>query len=123
EEHQPRRVAVDPVHDEGSWPAAALEILVEIVEHRTRATLALERHRQDAGGFVEDDNRVVFVDDRQIALVAERRRRLRRTRTIHPDVNDVAGSETRRGRAGGHLAIVEEDFAPLERGGGSRARA
>ena len=97
EQHQAGRVAIDPVHDERPPPAAAAQIDLEILEHRARVVAALQRqrHGEQAGRLVQHDQRFVFVDDRQVAVGAERRAALGAARPIHPQPDDVAGGRRR----------------------------
>ena len=99
---------------------------LEVFEHRARvvSTLQRQRHRQQSRRLVQHDQRVVLVDDRQIAIGAERRAGASRVpgRSIHSRTTSPAA--TPRGRVGqGHLAIVDEHLAALERRGGFRPRA
>src|SRR4051812_15984028 len=91
EQHQAGRVAVDAVHDERPPPAALPEIALEILEHRRRvvAPAQWERHGEETRRLVEDDERIVLVDDAQLAIVARRESALRAAGAIHPQADDV----------------------------------
>ena len=125
EQHQPRRIAIDPVHDERAPPAAPAQIDLEILEHRARVVAALQRqrHRQQPGRLVQHDQRLVLVDDRQIAA---RRRASSGASRCRADRSTAGRRRRRATRAGGvgqrHLAIVDEHLAALERSGGLRPR-
>ena len=62
-----RRVLIDPVHDE--WTALAVRSipLLERIEDRRRCGTAFERHGKQPRRLVDDDDRVVFVNDGDVA--------------------------------------------------------
>ena len=86
------------------------------------AALQRQRHGEEPGRLVQHDDRFVLVDDRKVAIGAERRATLGAARPIHPQPDDVAGGHSRRGVGQGHLAIVDEHLAAFERGGRPRTR-
>ncbi len=104
EQHQARRIAIDPVHDERAPPAAPAQIDLEILEHRARVVAALQRqrHRQQSGRLVQHDQRLVFVDHRQIAT----RRRASSGAWRCPADRSTNGPRRRRRRAPAASASV-----------------
>ena len=54
---------------------------------------------------------VVFVDDGQVARVAERHASPGAARPIHPDAHDVSRGQTSAGVRRGHLAAVQKNLA------------
>ena len=71
------------------------QVVLQVLVHRPRVAAALERHRQHARRLVQHDDGGVLVEDRQVAIVAERLSAPRRPRPIHPDADDVALGEPR----------------------------
>ena len=72
EDDEPRRVAVDAVHDEGPPLAARSQMQHQFVLHRGRVLFPLERHRQQAWRLVDDDQRIVLIDNAKLAGRAAR---------------------------------------------------
>ena len=66
--HQPRRAAIEPVHDAGPLFAADAAEIVDVVEqrvHQRAAGVARGRMHDHPGRLVDDDQIVILVDDRQ----------------------------------------------------------
>ncbi len=61
------RVAIDPMDDERLAFALRAQMRDELIDHRVRVLLPLERYGKQASWFVEDDERLVFEEDAQIA--------------------------------------------------------
>src|SRR5262245_60061202 len=61
--HEAGGVLVDTVHRE--WPAPAVGSLAifDLSEHGRSIRPALQRHTQDSGRLVDDDERLVVIDD------------------------------------------------------------
>jgi hypothetical protein len=89
---------------------------LQIVIGRSGVRLALQRHRQESRGLVHHHQRVVFVQDRNVArLHRGPRPPLRAAGPIHPHADDVAGAQQRARLAPGGLFLVDEDLALVER--------
>ena len=63
EHHQSRGILVDAMDDVRPALAMGLEAVGDQVVDRRHRALALERHRQQARGLVDDEKHVVFIDD------------------------------------------------------------
>ena len=76
EDDEPRRVAIDAMYDERPHPApASADVIRDLIVDGRRVRLALERHGQQAGRLVHDEQVVVFVQDLQVADDAHARPR------------------------------------------------
>ena len=64
---EPRRVLIDPVHDEWTPLAVRSIPVLERIENRRRSGTAFERHGKQSRRLVDDDDRVVFVHDSDVA--------------------------------------------------------
>ena len=116
EHHEARRVSVDPVDDQGQPLATRAEMRLELLRDR-RVGAVRERHRQQAWRLVNDDQRVVLVDDVWFAGPSRTKgAAARRARPIHPHPDEVAGRESPAGVAGPGFRFVDEDFSALQRG-------
>ena len=78
--------------------------------------IALERHRQETGRLVDDDEAVVFVDDVQVADDADAGTGFRAAGTVDPEA-DVVSLGQRPGRvAHQRFLAVDVDLAAFQRG-------
>src|SRR5207249_1614239 len=66
-QHETGGVAVDPMHHERLSLAVRAQEGAELVQHARRCASAVERYRQQSRRLVDDDQRVVFVDDLRFA--------------------------------------------------------
>ncbi len=93
-----RRVLVDAVDDERAALAVRAEALLDLVVDGRHVRVALERNREDARRLADDQQRVVFVDDVEVARGPGARPRLRaagrstQTRTTSPATSRRAAS-------------------------------
>src|SRR5688572_17303269 len=106
--------------DERAPLAARSQRQLDLAERRRRKALALERNRQQAGGLVDDDERVVFVDDFEMGR-GEGSGTPGGARTVGPDPNDITRGEEHGGVE--DLRAVEEYLAAIEGGRRSATRA
>ena len=102
--HQPRRAAVETMHDPGPLLAADAAEIVDVVQQRVdqrAARMARRRMDDHPRGLVDHDEVVVLVEDRQRQRFGLRRRRRpapgRRGRS--PGRSSPAGSPSPRGPA------------------------
>jgi hypothetical protein len=124
EQHEARRVPVDAVDHERARLPARGEIVLEVCEHGTRLAAPLERYREHTGGLVQDDQRGVLVDNREIARVPERHAGPPgAARPIHPDSDFVAFDEAPGRGVARRFLTIQEDLAALERRRRTAARA
>ena len=122
EHDEPRGVAVDAVHDERPPLAARAEMILDFLVHRRRVASALERDDEQPGRLVQDQQRVILVDDAEIARRPDGGTPLRRAGPVHPDADDVAGVEARARGVGAGLHAVDEHLAARDRRGRRCAR-
>src|SRR5580765_5720423 len=94
--------------------AVRSEMVNELLENGRRLYLALERHREHTRRLVDDDERVVFEDDTQVAGSGGRST-ARAPGPIHPDADSIAGRQLHGSRARGNLARVDEYPPAIER--------
>ena len=95
----------------------------EEVVHRWRVAPAVQRHGEQPGRLVDDDEVIVFINDSQGPDSAGERRRSRAARPIHPDADRIAFRNAHGGLLGGHLGAVQEDLSALDRDCGTPARS
>jgi hypothetical protein len=104
------------VHDAG--PSAPPLLKYVFTSSNTERALSRrfrrQRHGSTTGRLVQDEQVIVFVDDRQVARVAERDAAPRAARPIHPDAHDVGRGQPGAGVGRSHLALVEKDLAARE---------
>ena len=118
EHHQPRGIAIDSMDDERFSLATRSQVDDEQILDARLVAAARERHRQQAGGFVDDDKRLVFVDNLEPPMHRGRASPAapRTAGSIHPDANSIARLQAAAGLSRRHLDVVDEDFPPLEHG-------
>src|SRR5262249_14521427 len=125
EQHEARRVAIDSMDNERTAASAPAQILLEILEHRPCVLAASDRqrHGEDPGGLVENDDRVVLVDDWQVAVVAQRRATLRAAGPTRPVASGAAALAPAAGAGGSHSARLTDPLPAPGGGAGFGARA
>ena len=116
EDDQTGGVLVDAMDDEGTALAVGSEAVFDLLVDGGHIRLPLERHRQETGRLVHDDQVVVFEHDVEVADTTDARTCLRAAGPVHPQADHVAGGEpaSRVGQA--DLDRVDVDLASLERG-------
>src|SRR4029453_8104949 len=108
-------VLVDAVHHERSALAVRTETFLELIVDGRHATIAFERHGEQAGRLVDDDQTVVLEDDIEIADGAGPGTSARGAGTIGPDPYAVAGPEQSCGVRQCGFRSVQIHLAPFER--------
>jgi hypothetical protein len=93
----------------------AAEVIFEEREDRRTAVSLRKRHTEQAGRLVHDEQLVVLVEDLKAAELEGSRAAPGTARPVHPDADDVSGSQPPRGFGRPHFYIVQEDLSPLER--------
>ena len=109
--HQPRRAAIEPMHDPGPLLAADAAQIVDVVQQRVdqrAARMAGRRMDDHPGRLVDDDEVVVLVEDRQRQRFGLRHRVDRRRRID----DDLLAALHRLVRLG--LAPADADVALLD---------
>src|SRR5580765_5841021 len=94
--------------------AVRSEVVNELLENGRRLYLALERHGEHPRRLVDDDERVVFEDDTQVAG-SRGRSTARAPGSIHPDADAIAGRQLHGSCARGNLDRVDEYPSSIER--------
>src|SRR5215468_7866663 len=100
------------MHDERLALALWTQMRHELIDNRVGVLLPLERHSEEPGGLVEDDERLVFVEDAQIAR-PHWRAASRTAWPIHPDADAVSDGKSRRSRIGRCLDVVHEHLRAI----------
>ena len=79
-----------------------------------RVAAVSQRDRQQAGRLVDDDQRIVLVDDLQLAGPCRPNGAAARAAgSIHPDADGVAGREARPGLGRSDFLLVDEHLSAL----------
>ena len=103
--------------------AERAEVILDLLVHRRRVALALQRHAEQSGRLVDDEHGLVLEDDVEIADPGLGPAPLRAARTVHPDTDGLARGE-RAGRIRDRgFAAVQENLAPFQPGEGFRPRS
>ena len=116
EDHQSRRITIDPVHDQRTLRADPPHMVLDLFEDRRRRLTDVERHRQKSRRLVEDDQVVVFEDDAKRAPANGIGAAPGGARPIGPHADVVAGGDAGRTVRGGAFDAVDEDASALQRG-------
>lgn len=122
---QARRVAIDTVDDERAALPARPQMGGQLLFDAVFVASSRQRHRQQAGRLVDDDQGGIFVDDLEPAVCRSppAPAAASAARPIHPDPDAVPGLQAPAGIGRRHLGVVQEDLAALERRRGTAARA
>ena len=87
----------------------------ELVLNRWRVASTRERNRQESRGLVHDDEGVVLVHDRKLAVPRRPRTApMRRAGSIHPYMDVVARDQAAAGVRGRDLRAVHEDLSAFQ---------
>src|SRR5215471_9586400 len=86
EEYESGRIPVDAMDDIRTAPATPAQVVLQILEYRSGGVPAIQRQRdsQQTCRLVQHDHRVIFIDDRQVAILADRWLPFRAARPVHP---------------------------------------
>ena len=124
EDHQARCIAVDAVNGQGRALASRTKMRGQQFLDARRIALPRQRHGQESGRLVDNDQCVVFVNDLQLAGSAGAAPTLPgAARPIHPHPDTVASAEPASRIERRDLIVIDEDLAALERGQRAAARA
>jgi hypothetical protein len=102
------------VHDERPPLAVRTKPALDLFVHRWRV-LSLQRYRQQSGWLVDGDQDVVLVDHFQISHGPEARPPAGAPGPVHPEADDIAGSEQMRCVGKYRFEVVEVNFAAFQR--------
>ena len=114
--------------DERTASAPRAHIPGDVVVCRGRLAAPLEWHGEKTSGLVDDNERLVFEDDLEVAGIAriadppDRRCGARAARSIGPQAHDVSGGEAAAGRSQSDFLTVQKHLAAGQRGGSPGAR-
>ena len=97
------------------------EVIFDLIEDRHLFAFPLQRNRQQAGGFVQDDQVLVLVEDIQRSRLERHRPPPRAARPVFPDSDFVACVEAPANIARVCFAAVDKDFPALAGGGRLRS--
>src|SRR5438093_7060641 len=122
DDDEPGGVAIDSMHDQRSPATMRAKMAIEFLDDRRRLTAARQRHGQEPGRLVHDNQVVVFINDADLTRLARRWVALRASGTIHPHANPIAGVEASRRIADNRLVFVDEYLAPSDCLDRTRAR-
>src|SRR6476646_3101275 len=90
----------------------------ECILDRSCVLLSLEWHGKQTRRFVYDDERIVFVDNRQLSGTRDAQRLPARTAwAIGPESDAIGDDEPSGGVGGRGLLVIDEDAAARERVG------
>jgi hypothetical protein len=117
-----RSCAIDPVHDERPPLPARPEVRFDLIVDRQCLGAPLQRHGEQTRRLVHHDQRLVLVDDVQVADLRAGCRRPGTARPIHPDAHEIADGQPASGIRRSDFDAVEKYLASLERGEGAAAR-
>jgi hypothetical protein len=122
---QARRVAIDAMDDERAALPARPQMGGQLLFDAVFVASSRQRHRQQAGRLVDDDQGGIFVDDLEPAVCRSTPAPAAAgaARPIHPDTDAVPGLQAPAGIGRRHLGVVQEDLPALERSRGAAARA
>ena len=123
EQHDSRRVAIDPMHDQGLPLPVRPQMIFDLIEDRDFLAAPLERDRQQPGGLVEHDQKLIFVKDSQRSGREWRRAASSTAGAILPHADLVAGFQSHPDICLPGLRAVHEHLAPLSRRRGARPRS
>src|SRR5262245_60052938 len=113
-------VAIDTVNHQRPFLAFRPEMQHELVLDGRGILLTLERDGQKARWLVDDDQGIVFVNDRQLSGTRRTRSFLFGTAgTIRPELDSVAADEARCGLGRRGLCVIDEDPTSCEGVGGA----
>jgi len=110
------------MHDERTPMTMPAEMLLEQGKDGRRRVAVRQRHAQDAGRLVDDEQEVVFEEDLQLTELEWSGATLRAPWPVHPDTNDITLAQTPRRVGEPHLGVIQEYLAALERRRDSPAR-
>jgi hypothetical protein len=88
-------------------------MVLNLVVHGRRPVAPRQRHHQESGWLVHDQERFVFIQDFELAGFSWSKARSRRPGTIRPDPHAVPGFEPDGGVLRRGFTIVQENFSPL----------
>ena len=90
-------------------------MVFELIEQGNLVGLRRQRHGERAGGFVDHEQRRIFVKQMQPRFAAFGVAPLGAARTIHPESDGLAFLQTASGVCDGLLRAADEDLAAFNR--------
>src|SRR5688500_2888982 len=102
-EHNPGRVAIDPVHDERLPFPVRPQMVLDLIEDRHFFIFSLEWNGQKPSGLVEHDEKLIFVKNPQWPRAEWRGSPARAAGAIVPYANLIAGLQL-------HSHVLRPDF-------------